>query len=124
MSRPAVLVVEDEPRICELIAEILRPEGFEPVCANSDNEALDLLRARQPFACLVVDVNLREGLTGFDVARFARSLTPNLPVVFTSGEASRASFDIHAVDGSLFLAKPFTAEDMIAKVQMLVRPSN
>lgn len=120
MTLPAVLVVEDEPRICELIAEILAGEGFEAICAASDNEAFAILREDRAFACMVVDVNLREGLTGFDVARFARTLAPTLPIVFVSGESSRASFHLHGVAGSLFLAKPFTAEDMMAKIHILV----
>jgi CheY-like chemotaxis protein len=120
MSRPAVLVVEDEPHICELIADILQPEGFEAVCVNTDTEAFESLRAGGPFACLVVDVNLRQGQTGFDVARFARGLTPDLPIVFTSGEASHSSFDAHGVPGALFVAKPFSAQDMIDKINVLV----
>ena len=120
MARSAVLVVEDEPPICELIADILEIEGFEPVCVNRDEEALAALRTRPAFACLVVDVNLRHGMTGYDVARYARTLDAALPVVFVSGEISAASVEANGVSGALFLSKPFTADELMAKVHVLV----
>lgn len=119
MARSAVLVVEDEPHICELIADILDAEGFASVCANRDEEAFEALRSQPAFACLVVDVNLREGMTGYDVARYARTLDPELPVVFVSGEISAASVDANGVPGALFAPKPFTADELVTKVQAL-----
>lgn len=119
VSRSAILVVEDEPPICELIADILDAEGFASVCVNRDEEAFEALRSNPAFACLVVDVNLREGMTGYDVARYARTLDPDLPVVFVSGEISAPSVVANGVPGALFAAKPFTAEELIAKVQAL-----
>jgi DNA-binding response OmpR family regulator len=120
MARSAVLIVEDEAPICELIADILEAEGFEPVCVNRDEEAFDALRERAAFACVVVDVNLRAGMTGYDVARFARTLDPALPVVFVSGESTEKSIQANGVEGSLFVPKPFTADELMAKVHMLV----
>ena len=119
-TRSTVLVVEDEVEICELLMDVLQAEGLEPVCARSAAEAFDVVRERKAFACMILDVNLREGMTGYDVARFARTIDPALPVVFVSGQSSPDSVSANGVPGALFIAKPFTGAELMAKVHMLV----
>lgn len=119
-NRSTVLVVEDEAHVCELLSDILEAEGLEPVCAQSADEAFEVIRERKAFACMVLDVNLREGMTGYDVARFARSIDPALPVVFVSGESTRDSVNANGVPGAVFVAKPFTGAELMARVHMLV----
>jgi FixJ family two-component response regulator len=65
------------------------------------------------FAAVILDVNLGSGTTGFDVARFARQVVPDLPVIYVSGDADRVSFETFGVPGSEFLEKPFAPEDML-----------
>lgn len=119
-TRSTVLVVEDEAHICELLTDALEAEGLEPVCAQSAAEAFEVIRQRKAFACMILDVNLREGMTGHDVARFARSIDPALPVVFVSGQSSPDSVNANGVPGAVFVAKPFTAAELMAKVHMVV----
>jgi DNA-binding NtrC family response regulator len=115
-----VLVVEDEPHICELLAEILSDDGFGPVCVQSDRGAYEALQHDRPFACMIIDVNLGSGTTGYDVARFARRIDPGLAVIFVSGQTSKASFEANGVPGSLFVEKPFTAPDVVDQLRKLV----
>ena len=114
-----VLVVEDESEVCDLLGDILSVDGFEPVCASSDAEALAALR-RHRFACLIVDVNLGRGVTGFDVARHARQLDARLPVVFVSGQIAPSALERFGVAGAQFLPKPFTATQLTERVRRLV----
>jgi CheY-like chemotaxis protein len=51
------------------------------------------------------------------VARFARQVIPELPVLYVTGEASQESFEAFGVPESDFVAKPFTADDLLAKLQ-------
>jgi DNA-binding response OmpR family regulator len=118
--RQRVLVVEDEHQICELLADILQAEGFDPLCAQRDKAAFRALHADPGFACMIVDVNLREGTTGYDVARFARRLAPALPVIFVSGQTSDASFAANSVPGSLFLPKPFSPDELMQRLRKLI----
>lgn len=119
-SKPRVLIVEDEAQVCELLSEVLADEGFDPDCVQSDEGAYRLLRARRGHACMIVDVNLGSGTTGYDVARFARRLDPELAVIFVSGQSSEQSYRKHGVPGSLFVAKPFTADELMEPVRRLV----
>jgi DNA-binding response OmpR family regulator len=128
MSEPArnqassrrVLVVEDERHICELLSDVLEAAGFEAHCVQSDREAYETLRHHRAFACMIVDVNLGSGTTGYDVARFARQIDAALPVIYVSGQTSQTSFEAYGVPGSLLLPKPFTADEVLERMSMLV----
>lgn len=117
---PRILVVEDERDICELIADWLEPEGFEILCALSDREAYLVLGRTHSFSAVLVDINLGKGTTGFDVARFARQMNADIPVIYLSGQSSEASFKAFGVPNSSFLAKPFAADDLRNRVQRAI----
>ena len=113
MNRPKVLVVDDDPAICAVIAHILSDAGVATVCAQSDRQAYLALDSDGPFKALVADLNLGHGTTGFDVARAARAKLPSLRVLYITGEASDASFRTFGVEGSRFLFKPFSASELL-----------
>jgi DNA-binding response OmpR family regulator len=114
-----ILVVDDDERLCDLITEMVEEAGYEAHCINSDRGAYAALSGVLAYAALVVDVNLGPGVTGFDVARFARQMRPALPVLYVSGDASEASFRAFGVPGSAFVAKPFAAEDLVRRLRLL-----
>jgi DNA-binding response OmpR family regulator len=72
------------------------------------------------IAALVVDINLGAGTTGFDVARFARQVVSQLPILYVTGEASQDSFLAFGVPESAFPQKPFTAQELLSKLQMQI----
>jgi CheY-like chemotaxis protein len=122
-ARPRVLVVEDDHAICVLISGVLDDIGLDTVCVRSDRAAYDQLPTLPPFSAILVDVNLGAGTTGFDVARFARQVIPQLPVIYVTGEASLDSFRAFGVPDSDFVAKPFTAEGLARVVRTRI-PAN
>ncbi|HEY9218842.1 MAG TPA: response regulator [Phenylobacterium sp.] len=115
-----MLVVEDEPQICRLLADGLESDGLDAVCVSTDRQAYEALRHQTTFACMIVDVNLGTGTTGFDVARFARTIDPQLPVIFVSGGTTAESVEAHGVPGGLFLEKPFDLADLLGQVHKLI----
>ena len=119
-ARRRILVVEDEPAVCELLSEIIEAEGFATHCVSSDRAAYEALRSTANFACMVVDVNLGSGTTGYDVARYAREIAPELPVAYVSGQTSPASHRTNGVPGSLFVPKPFTASELMEQLRRLI----
>jgi DNA-binding response OmpR family regulator len=121
-TQARVLIVEDEPQMCELLGEIVGDEGFDAHCVHSDRAAYAALRnqLRDTFACMIVDVNLGSGTTGYDVARFARQLRPQLPVIYVSGQTTEVSYQTNGVPGSLFVPKPFTPDELMEQVYRLV----
>jgi DNA-binding response OmpR family regulator len=117
-----VLVVDDDPAICELIHDILQEVRLKAVCVTGDREAYRIIPTLPTIQALVVDVNLGAGATGFDVARFARQVIPDLPVIYVTGHSTRDSFQALGVPGSDYLQKPFQVDDLLATLLTRLRP--
>jgi CheY-like chemotaxis protein len=124
MADGRVLVVEDDCAVAGVICDMIQAEGFDCNCVRTDREAYDVIPTKPPIRALVVDVNLGTGTTGFDVARFARQMVPHVPVIYVTGEASPASFNAFGVPDSAFVAKPFTAEDLIGPLRERLDPAS
>jgi len=75
------VVVDDEPLICSIIAEILESEGWEVARANDALTALTAVRESEP-ALIVADIDLGVGPTGIDVVQRVRAEIPDIAVVF------------------------------------------
>lgn len=111
-----VLVVEDDDAVAELICESLRDYGFSVNAVSDDNSAYERVVAIPTINALVVDVNLGCVTSGYDVARFARQVVPEVGVVYMSGAADPASHGWSGVPGSMFLQKPFDPARLISCV--------
>lgn len=116
----AVLLVEDEADIAELIIEALQAVGLEVRAAGSDAAAYEALdREAERFAALVTDINLGVGTTGFDVARRARQLNDRLKVVYITGHA--AHMGRFGVEDGVMFPKPFSPSELAERVREMVQ---
>jgi two-component system, cell cycle response regulator CpdR len=119
----SVLLVEDEIEIRDLIAEALEDGGLSVRCAGNDRSAYAILAAEaRSFSVLVADINLGEGTTGYDVARRARALNPDVHVVYITGQATH--LERFGVEGGELIAKPFTPRDVVERVRGLIAPDD
>jgi DNA-binding response OmpR family regulator len=86
-----VLVVEDEALICSFIEDALSDGGFEACSVQSGEAALSTFRdGREQCRALLTDVNLGDGISGWELARQIREITPGFPVVYmTSATGNR-----------------------------------
>jgi YesN/AraC family two-component response regulator len=107
-----LLIVDDEPALCEMMQELFegRFDECEVITANTAGEALRLLEAEEPEGMLL-DVNLKSRLTGFDVLARARELSPATKTIMVTsvndfGSIERA-MELGAVD---YITKPFSVE--------------
>jgi DNA-binding response OmpR family regulator len=82
-----ILIIEDEPEVASLLAEVLEGAGHSPTVAGTGPEGLDRLTAESPQAVLL-DVRL-PGPDGVTVLREIRERNPVLPVVILTGHASQ-----------------------------------
>lgn len=109
---PAVLLVEDEAEVRELIEEAFDARGVKLMSAASDKAAYTVLEeSASAFELLIADINLGVGTTGFDVARRARQLNPNLAVIYITGHA--AHLNRFGVPGGQMYPKPFVASELV-----------
>ncbi len=100
-----VLLVEDEYLISEWIAESLADQGFAVCTATNGMDALKCL-ASAAVDILFTDINLAGGMDGTMLARRARALLPELPVVYASGRVNILDPQVR-VPGSIFVPKPY-----------------
>ncbi|HTK35487.1 MAG TPA: response regulator [Caulobacteraceae bacterium] len=110
-----ILVVDDDKDVCGVICDLLDESGFAVVRAYDDRTAYETLKAQaRTFSALVIDIDLGRGTTGFDVARYARTLVRDLPVIFLSGDDDGASVEKFGVSASGFIRKPFEPSELLA----------
>lgn len=114
--RPLVVVVDDEPDVCDAIAMTLKAAGF---CAAvyTDPSAFLEDASRLDAACILLDVRMPR-LSGLEVQRALTSRGVDTPVVFVSGHGDIPVAVTAVRAGALqFLEKPFHARALIAAVQ-------
>lgn len=104
-----VLLVDDEPSLLRVAGMCLQQAGFEVVQALDGEEALEHLEAGlRP--CLIASDVAMPGMDGLALARAARRLLPEVPVLLLSGYAAAVVDADLAAEGFRFLAKPYTPD--------------
>lgn len=106
-----VLLVEDEVLISQLIAASLSDRGFIVRESATADEALRYLRSGGEVDVLFTDVNLPGSMTGTELARHARQLRPDLPIVYASGRYQPTNIG-GLVPRSVFVSKPYDPDDI------------
>ncbi|MBK5111800.1 MAG: response regulator transcription factor, partial [Thermoleophilia bacterium] len=120
MSAPTVLVVDDDPGICEALDRALRLEGFS-VSTSADGESALATTERERPDLMVLDLGL-PGISGIEVIQRLRAEGHDLPICVLSArdevadrvEALRAGADDYMI-------KPFELEELVARLQALLR---
>jgi DNA-binding response OmpR family regulator len=106
-----LLIVDDEPELCEMIQLHLR-ERFdcEILTATTPGKALELLESELPEGMLL-DIQLKSRLNGFDVLARCREISPATKVIMVTSvndfAAVEKALELGAVD---YVTKPFTVE--------------
>jgi nitrogen-specific signal transduction histidine kinase len=115
-----VLVVEDEPDVRAIAEGFLKSLGFAPRAVGNAADALSVLGSDAPVALMFSDVMLGEGLDGYALARAARELRPELPVLLTSGY-NEATASRGQDMGFELLRKPYRREQLAEAVRRHLR---
>ncbi|WP_445192144.1 response regulator [Sphingomonas sp. Tas61C01] len=118
-----ILVVEDEPTVLMFLEEALAEGGYGVVSARSGGEALNILGdGLSDFSLLVADIRIGDGLDGWEIARCAREIIPDLPIVYVTGD-SALSWSEEGVPNSLLLQKPFDRSQLEGAIETLLSRS-
>lgn len=106
-----------------LLCQALRDDGFTCHSAANGNEGLKVLRSAQRVNLLISDVGL-PGMNGRQLAEIARTLRPQLPVLFITGYAETAMARADFLGAGMHLiCKPFELKQLQAQVtQILGKP--
>jgi two-component system OmpR family response regulator len=119
-SAGKALVVDDEPSLTDLVSTVLRYEGFEVKTAAAGGDAVRAARAFGPDI-VVLDVMLPD-LDGFSVLQRMRADGMEAPVIFlTARDATEDRVRGLTLGGDDYLTKPFSLEELVARVRALLR---
>ena len=115
----SILVVDDEPMVCEVVARYLENDGFGVLEAADGAAALAILAEHQP-ALVVLDIML-PGVDGLSILRHLRSTT-DIPVILLTARASEVDrivgLEVGADD---YVVKPFSPRELAARVRTVLR---
>jgi DNA-binding NtrC family response regulator len=123
MHQCALIVVEDEALLRTLMEMTLEVTDYDFRILSTAGAALEALEAEaKSLEVLVTDINLGDAtLTGFDLARRARELNPDILVIYVSGAAGHL-FEQEKVPGSFFLAKPIDTDRLLSLLRRYCEP--
>jgi two-component system response regulator MprA len=122
MAIASVSILEDDAQLRDVLVRSLRAEGFEARAAATAHQLLESVSTHPPDA-LVIDIGLPDA-DGRDVCQALRAQGLNMPVLFlTARDALSDRLAGFSAGGDDYVTKPFDLEEVIARLQALVRRS-
>lgn len=120
MRKDRILFVDHEESIREIVSKMVSLMGFEVVATSHGKEALEILN-RESISILVIDVTMLE-MDGFEMMKTIRTKFPSLPILCMIGPTSPYSYtDVVASGTTDYINKPFTIDEMTAKLKRVIR---
>jgi PAS domain S-box-containing protein len=117
-----VFIVDDEPSVRMLVGEVLAELGYKAIESADGASAIQVLRSDARIDLLVTDVGLPGGMNGRQLADFARTVRPDLKVLFITGYAEKSVMSAAGLDrGMAILTKPFVMEGLAKAIRELLR---
>jgi DNA-binding NtrC family response regulator len=124
LAEGIIHIVDDEPDILNIAADALRNSGYEVHSFSNPSEAfIDIEECGGKTSMLITDIRM-PGHSGFELARQARMINPNLPVVFmTAFEVNLIEFEkiFPSLKVNDLLQKPFHIDKLVGLVKNHVR---
>jgi DNA-binding response OmpR family regulator len=124
MQNPVkILVVDDSPTLCLFMTRALEKAGYRVITASNGNEGLQRTLYERP-QCVVVDVVLPGGISGFSLCRQIRTLDPQrrIPIIMVSTKNTPLDHSWGLRQGAdRYLPKPFSDEALVKTVQEVMQ---
>lgn len=122
MKKPLILCVEDEEDIQELVVYNLVKSGFDVMCADSGEEAIEKLGSSRP-SLVILDLML-PGMNGLDVCKTMKRIETleDIPIIMLTAKGEEVDIitglDLGASD---YVTKPFSPKVLVARVKAVLR---
>ncbi len=114
-----ILVVEDDPRICDVLEYALKADGYSVRTTQRGREAVTLCQTNSP-ELIVLDVGLPD-IDGFEVCRQIRAFS-DVPVIFLTSRGDEINRVVGLeLGGDDYVAKPFSTRELLARIKAIRR---
>ena len=114
VSKPRVLVIDDEENVCDLITLYFEKAGYEVMCAGDGSDGIEIVRSDKPDL-VILDLML-PGMDGLDVCREIRKFS-NVPLIMLTAKVDEVDrvlgLEMGADD---YVTKPFSKEELIIRI--------
>ncbi len=120
-SSPTILVVDDEPKIIEVVASYLERAGYQVVAASTGKQALEQFQRHSPLL-VVLDLMLPD-LSGEDVCRAIRRQSATPVILLTARAEEESVLRGLALGADDYVTKPFSPRQLVARVEAVLRRS-
>ncbi len=119
MTAQPILVVDDDPAILDLIAQLLLEEGYEVLAVSNGQTAVDLARKLRPHLILL-DLMMPE-MNGWQVSTLLKAdpQTRAIPILLLSARRDMAR-TANELGVTAYLEKPFDLDDLLSRVQRIL----
>ena len=123
MSTDPILVVDDDPKIVQLVRAYLQRAGYDVITAGDGDVALEIVERTTP-SLIVLDVML-PGLDGLLLTRYLRDTHNRVPILMMSARGRVDDRIRGLVEGADdYLAKPFSPAELVERVNAILRRSS
>ncbi len=120
MEKERILVVDDEESVRDMVSKMISLIGHEAAVAGSGKEALEMLN-NGPFSIVVTDIRMPE-MDGLELMKAIRDQFPDVYVIcMTAHGGSYTYSDVVGVGAKDYITKPFTIDEMKAKLSRVIR---
>jgi DNA-binding response OmpR family regulator len=114
-----ILVVEDDPRISDVLEYALEADGYEVQTAQRGREAAEMARRSAPDL-MVLDIGLPD-IDGFEVCRIVRTFS-DVPVIFLTSRSDEIDRVVGLeIGGDDYVVKPFSPRELLARIKAILR---
>ncbi len=115
-----ILVVDDEPKVCEQVKLFFESKGYDATTATSGEEAIAKLKFERPHLVLL-DVRMPGGVNGVEVLRQAKKLDPAVGVIMVTAVQDEEVFNEALSEGAFdYLTKPLNLTYLESRVSVKV----
>lgn len=120
-----ILIIDDEADIRELIADILKDEGYQPLSASSASEAIQCFENGAMPVAVILDIWLEGSeMDGIGILKYIKNNHPNIPVIMISGHGNIETAVQTIRHGAYdFIEKPFKAEKLLIMISRAIEAS-
>jgi len=123
LNKVTILLAEDEPALGQIIKESLETRAFNVLLCENGQKAYDVYTREKP-SLLVLDVMMPKK-DGFTLAKEIRSIDDTIPIIFlTAKSQTQDVVEGFSIGGNDYLKKPFSMEELIARINNLLQRSN
>jgi len=119
--RPLIFAVDDEPMLLELATMILQPQGFRVETFRDPVAAVRAFSLANPLPALIITDFAMHQMNGLDLIRDCRLIHPEQKILMVSGTVDGSVYRDSPHKPDAFLAKPYSATELIALAKQLVR---